>query len=152
MAASFPCAATFWTTYTFAKRGIDNTGYNISAPVKHILAAACGSVTTSMVRNPFEVVKQQMQTGQHKSTIDAPLHIIKKQGIGGLFIGLSTLISREIPFDATQFLLYEWLKGADYNPEVKRSQWRNMLNGAIAGGVSAFITTPIDVAKTRLMT
>ena len=60
MAASFPCAATFWTTYTFAKRGIDSSNVNLSPPVKHILAAACGSVTTSMVRNPFEVVKQQM--------------------------------------------------------------------------------------------
>ena len=67
-------------------------------------------------------------------------------------MGLSTLIIREIPFNSVQFLIYEWLKGTDYNNHSKRSKWQNMLNGAIAGGVSAFITTPFDVAKTRLMT
>jgi solute carrier family 25 S-adenosylmethionine transporter 26 len=72
--------------------------------------------------------------------------------MGGLFIGVGTLISREIPFDTTQFLIYEFLKHKDYGKKEDTSMVQHMIHGAIAGGIAAYITTPIDVAKTRMMT
>ena len=153
MVASFPCAATFWTTYNIAKFFLASSGIDLAPPLMHILSAACGSVTTSLVRNPFEVVKQQMQVGQHESAREAPAAIIKEQGIGGLFKGVGALISREIPFDGIQFVIYEFLKNVDYGTaSTTVSMFSHFLHGALAGGVAAFVTTPIDVAKTRMMT
>lgn len=60
---------------------------------------------------------------------------------------------REIPFSLIQFPLYEFLK--------KRSRLKNngelvqlqlMKCGGFAGAISAILTCPIDVVKTRIMT
>lgn len=59
---------------------------------------------------------------------------------------------REIPFSLIQFPLWEYLK-------VRWSRWQgspiapyqSMLCGSVAGGLSAFLTTPLDVAKTNIM-
>jgi solute carrier family 25 S-adenosylmethionine transporter 26 len=61
--ASFPCAATFWGTYSLSKHLFELSGFEPVPAVKHVISAACGSVATCLVRNPFEVVKQQMQVG-----------------------------------------------------------------------------------------
>lgn len=76
---------------------------------------------------------------------------MKSQGLVGFYAGILSLIYREIPFDTVQMILYEFLKGKDYG-RGEAPMYRNLVNGAVAGGVAAFITTPIDVAKTRLMT
>mmetsp|Transcript_23260 Transcript_23260/g.23013 ORF Transcript_23260/g.23013 Transcript_23260/m.23013 type:complete len:109 (+) Transcript_23260:254-580(+) len=47
--------------------------------------------------------------------------------------------------------IYEYLKGSDYGGS-DLSLYRHLINGAIAGGFAAFITTPIDVAKVRIQT
>ena len=151
MVASFPCAATFWATYTTAKWLLGSLGLEASPPLLHLLSAACGSVAASLVRAPSEVIKQQMQLGFYKSITEAFSSILQKQGVSGLYTGLHSLIMREIPFDVTQFLVYEWLKHSDYGG-VQLSFTATLLNGAISGGFAAFITTPIDVVKTRLMT
>lgn len=149
LTSSFPSAATFWTTYILAKDFLEKSGVETPA-LKHSLAAACGSITTAYVRTPFEVVKQQTQAGKHSGSFTAPVFILKNQGVAGLFVGVTSMIARDIPFDIIQFILYEYLKKTDYTGE-ELPMHRHLLNGGLAGGVSAFLTTPIDVAKTRMM-
>ena len=151
MAASFPCAATFWSTYHSAKWALSRWDLASSPALIHFLSACTGSLCTLIVRNPFEVVKQQLQTRPHETAWSVPARIVKTQGVSGLYAGLYALVSREIPFDATQMLLYEYLKGKDYGGQ-DLPLASHMKNGAIAGGVAAFVTTPVDVVKTRIMT
>ena len=72
----------------------------------------------------------------------------------GLFRGYGTTVLREVPFSLIQFPLWEILKktwqersGAGAPP----SAWQSSLCGAAAGGFAAAVTTPLDVAKTRIM-
>lgn len=63
MAASFPCAAMFWLAYEFSKYYIAvnpylNTWMNIH--VQHILASVCAEICQTLIRCPFEVIKQNM--------------------------------------------------------------------------------------------
>lgn len=151
MLASFPCAATFWATYMTAKRTFRSALPDLHPAAIHLLSAACGSTATSLVRTPFEVVKQQMQLGLYTSNTKTLKGIIAHNGALGLFAGFGSLVMREIPFDAIQFLTYERLKYADYGGG-ERGVAASLANGAMAGGLAAFVTTPIDVVKTRLMT
>ena len=66
-----------------------------------------------------------------------------------MFLGFDSLIAREIPFDTIQALVYEYLKFIVWPYALLES---HLVHGAIAGAIAAFLTTPIDVAKTRLMT
>lgn len=147
--ASFPCAATFWATYNCVKRA--SRSYEWSPAMVHIISASCGGIATSIVRNPFEVVKQQLQLQMHASTVPAVRAILKQRGVQGLFAGLASLIGREVPFDVLQFLIYEYLKSEDYGGQEKSISAR-LWCGAVAGGCAALLTNPIDVVKTRLMT
>jgi solute carrier family 25 S-adenosylmethionine transporter 26 len=72
MAASFPCAATFWLSYEFSKYQIRQRcpdGTNIH--LQHILASSIAETCQAVVRCPFEVVKQNMQIGSYASTLAA---------------------------------------------------------------------------------
>lgn len=59
---------------------------------------------------------------------------------------------REIPFGSIQFPLWEYLKlvVSKYEKDGQSKPYQSALCGAIAGGISAGLTTPIDVAKTRI--
>ena len=56
-----------------------------------------------------------------------------------------------MPLKACEFSVYEWCK-ATLNPSGAYSPGTHVLSGAIAGAVSAAVTTPLDVAKTMLQT
>jgi solute carrier family 25 S-adenosylmethionine transporter 26 len=97
MAGSFPGAATFWTAYETVKAiATPITGAG-AAP---LIAAAAADVAVVGIRNPFEVVKQQLQSGMHRSTRDAVRAILKSDGFAGFYAGYSSTVLREIPFDA----------------------------------------------------
>lgn len=90
MIGSFPGAATFWTAYAGAKTvfaPLLGGSSDAAAGLVNGLAAASADVAVVAVRNPFEVVKQQMQAGMHSSTANAFRHIVKHQGISGLYAG-----------------------------------------------------------------
>lgn len=66
----------------------------------------------------------------------------------GFYAGFTTIILREIPFSAIQFPIYENMKIMIGNDGFVD----HAVNGAIAGGTAAFLTTPCDVVKSKLMT
>ena len=56
MAASFPCAATFWATYELSKYVLRGCGvFNLT--FEHMLAGSIAELTQAFIRSPFEVVK-----------------------------------------------------------------------------------------------
>lgn len=169
MLGSAPSAATFWVGYEGAKArlhqltGVDGK-WSFLAPAG---AAAVADIMVCAVRNPFEVVKQQMQTGLHASTGAAVRTILRTDGWRGLYAGYFSTVLREIPFDAIEFSLYEKLKHSRKAEKAAAAAsgtasgghhaidlilWENALLGSLAGGVAAAVTTPLDVIKTRLMT
>lgn len=124
-----------------------------------------------MVRVPVEVVKQRRQAGFHSSSVHIFRSILRSEGIAGLYRGYTTTVLREIPFSFIQFPLWEGMKSFWSEKQGRPvSPWQSSICGALSGsdnhkyvpitlaaklcflgGLAAAVTTPLDVAKTRIM-
>ncbi|XP_075146637.1 S-adenosylmethionine mitochondrial carrier protein homolog [Haematobia irritans] len=156
-AGSAPTAALFFCAYENFKRLFCNlSGCTKNSPFVHMASASSAEVLACLIRVPVEIAKQRRQTLGNKSQHGA-LQILwtayKTEGLRrGLYRGFGSTIMREIPFSLIQFPLWEFFKlqwqpvtGLDSTP------FTVALCGAVAGGISAGLTTPLDVVKTRIM-
>lgn len=150
---SAPNAATFFVTYDGVKTlAVSRLGFQDSSKV-HMVAASCGEITACLVRVPVEIIKQRRQAGGASSSIDILRTTVRTEGIAGLYRGYLTTVAREIPFSLIQFPLWEVLKKqvATFRGAESAQAWESSICGGVSGGIAAAITTPLDVAKTRIM-
>lgn len=146
-------ASLFFVTYEATKRvmgaTIDNGQYT---PLIHMVAASCGETVACTVRVPTEVIKQRMQTKQFTKTSAAVSHVLRTEGILGMYRGFLSTVAREIPFTCIQFPLYEYFKRTYATMKGRRTEpYEAALMGSFAGAIAAAATTPLDVCKTRIM-
>ncbi|KAG8457381.1 hypothetical protein KFE25_005062 [Diacronema lutheri] len=122
---------------------------------------AVGALTglcTSVVMNPFEVVKTRLQvspTAQPPSLFAALAGVTQSEGVNGLFRGLAALWARDIPFNAFFFGTYEGLTTLMLAQDRATSRddlpsHKVCLAGGAAGVVGWTCVLPFDTVKTRL--
>eukprot|EP00897_Mesotaenium_endlicherianum_P010653 jgi/Mesen1/9616/ME000659S08983 len=118
------------------------------------LAAAVGNLTSSAVLVPKEVIKQRLQAGAEGSAMQVLMGTLRAEGVGGLYAGYSAALLRNLPANMLNFSTFEYLKAAWLvrSGKDRLEPWQSVLSGAAAGALSATLTTPLDVVKTRLMT
>lgn len=79
-----------------------------------------------------------------------------------LWRGYTALAARNLPYTGMQFPLFEYLKtyfldkakqkkGVDYQQSITERATITAMSAAISGSGAAWLTTPIDVVKTRMM-
>lgn len=149
---SAPTASLFFLTYDFVKQKFQSNKDSSLAPVGHMTAASLGEVAACLIRVPVEVIKQRSQASPHLSSGAIFKDTLKSEGFPGFYRGYLSTVSREIPFSLIQFPLWEYFKFCwtqSQNKDV--DPWQSSICGAFAGGIAAAITTPLDVAKTRIM-
>lgn len=148
---SAPNAALFFVTYDTCKHLLTLTAPPHLHPLAHSCSAAFGEIVACLIRVPVEIVKQRAQ-----ASTDTPREILKaifhREGYRGLYRGYTSTVLREIPFSFIQFPIWEGLKARVALHKRRPVQpHESALCGAVAGGISAGLTTPLDVAKTRIM-
>ena len=150
-AGAAPTSALFFLTYEFTKNKLGSKVPSSMEPVVHMSAACFGEVVACVVRVPTEVIKQRAQSNRLSSLIVLK-QTLKQDGFPGLYRGYISTVLREIPFSLLQFPCWEFLKSKWSSHQGSPVQpWQSSICGALAGGVSAGLTTPLDVAKTRIM-
>jgi solute carrier family 25 S-adenosylmethionine transporter 26 len=149
---SGPGAAAFFSTYETMKQVIKQNSNGQEHWTHHAVASSCGEVGACLVRVPTAVITQNMQVGRYNSFAEAVSTTLKTGGLGGFYVGYGTTVMREIPFAFIQFPVYEGLKKAWASvQQADTSPNQGAVCGSIAGAVASGITTPLDVAKTRIM-
>ena len=173
---SSPSVAIYFGAYSSCKKYFTNIMPDSAYLLAVAISASLGNTFASVLRVPYEVIKQRMQNGEYATTMEAISHCMKNDGMSGIFAGgkLYSQILRDVPYAIVTLVSYEILqtlvtkrherqrpqggktvrKGSDgKNSNIKRdTKATDALCGAIAGGWGSFLTTPMDVVKTRMMT
>jgi solute carrier family 25 S-adenosylmethionine transporter 26 len=149
---SAPGAALFFVAYESTKMVSVVSTNNRFESVGYMAAAALGEVTACLVRVPVEVVKQRTQALNTGSSLASFQFTAKSEGLRGFYRGYTSTVMREIPFSVIQFPLWEFMKSTWSEKSGQPiTAWQSSVCGAVAGGTSAAITTPLDVVKTRII-
>lgn len=99
------------------------------------------------------VIKQRMQmyNSPYRGLVDCVRTVTRAEGVGAFYRSYSTQLTMNIPFQAVHFITYELMQ-EQLNPGRRYHPGSHIVSGALAGAVSAAITTPLDVCKTLLNT
>ena len=117
------------------------------------LSAAVGNTFASVLRVPYEVLKQRIQTGRHQSAWEAVVYSWKNDGPLGLFDKgkLSSQIVRDVPYAIVTLVSYEILqnlvaramKRKEINADEKTTlESRNSRNKNSASSKEAYAALP----------
>mmetsp|Transcript_105794 Transcript_105794/g.306020 ORF Transcript_105794/g.306020 Transcript_105794/m.306020 type:complete len:311 (-) Transcript_105794:141-1073(-) len=122
-----------------------------------LLASAAGAISSCVVSVPQEVIKQRLVTGVYSSFREAVSTIYTTEGIRGFYNAWKPTMLRNVPFVMTTFVTMDFLKtrrqkssGSAEGEELTLVE--NLAIGMTSALVAGFLTQPIDVVKTRMMT
>ncbi|KAL7155672.1 hypothetical protein ABFS83_03G092000 [Erythranthe nasuta] len=146
-------SAVYFGTCEFGKSILSQIG---NYPVLLIppTAGAMGNIVSSAIMVPKELITQRMQAGAKGRSWEVVLRILEKDGFLGLYAGYSATLLRNLPAGVLSYSSFEYLKAAVLRETQKANlePLQSVCCGALAGAISASLTTPLDVVKTRLMT
>lgn len=119
----------------------------------YMVAGVTAEITASIIRLPMEVMKVRCQTGVYQSSWQAVNSLLSNPGSFYRLLLPQTFL-HDCPFSACSWLVFESLRQQLLlgREEAVLSVHENLLIGCAAGGLTAFITTPTDVLKTRIVT
>jgi hypothetical protein len=123
----------------------------------YLAAGAAGEIVCSTIRAPAEAIKSMVQTQAASSTSEAlDMVLVRPEGRSNVMRAWSASALRDVPFGAIQLALFELIKAyilnnpnIDFDSSTLQSE---AIIGAFAGGVGSFLTNPLDVITTRIIT
>jgi len=122
--------------------------------------AAIAFIASSVILVPGELIKQRLQMGQISSVSQGIQTIWKNDGFFGFFAGYSGVCARDIPYTMLELGLYDNFKSlylkfknrdVEEGSEKPITQLDEIIAAAITGGITGYLTNPLDVIKTKLM-
>ena len=171
IAITIPSSGAFFTTYEALKFGLNeyippNSSIYVPSSAIHAVASGGAELVSCAILTPAEVIKQNAQMVNKDSfgkKVSPTAHVFRqfRKQPSQLFRGYTALAARNLPFTAMQFPIFEKLKeyflarrkakkGGPVDGIFERASITAM-SGGLAGCGAAWITTPIDVVKTRIM-
>ncbi|KRX92611.1 Mitoferrin [Trichinella pseudospiralis] len=149
---SVPAHALYFTVYEKSKLVLTN-GHLSSNSFAPGIAGILATLVHDAVMNPVEVIKQRMQVwgSPYKSSIECAKCVYNREGVCAFYRSYSTQLLMNIPFQVIHFLTYEQAQQR-LNPKRLYDPKSHVISGAVAGGLAAAATTPLDVCKTALNT
>ena len=119
-----------------------------------LICGALGDAAGSPLRLPFELVGKNIQAGRGVAGRPFGESLAAALPSEGRFPFVAqtwiAVLARDMPFGALQLCFYE-LAVLAVAPLLGDGFYAHLLEGGIAGGATAIVTTPIDCSITRLM-
>jgi solute carrier family 25 carnitine/acylcarnitine transporter 20/29 len=122
---------------------------------KDVFAGTCGGITVTLLGHPFDTVKVLLQTQPAKNPIysgpiDAATKVIKAEGFGGLYKGVTSPLAGQMFFRAGLFFGYARAKEVvGVSPDDPLSYFKA---GSLAWLAGTMFESPIDLFKSQWQT
>ncbi|TMW66542.1 hypothetical protein Poli38472_004307 [Pythium oligandrum] len=118
------------------------------------LSGAFARTFAGCVMSPFTIVKARMEwqaPGTYKSNLDVLRHVLRDEGVRGLYRGIVPTMIRDVPFSGLYVLIYKRTKSALEQRSTTLPPYAlNFASGVFAGVVATTVVHPADVVKTRM--
>ncbi|KAK0622646.1 mitochondrial carrier domain-containing protein [Immersiella caudata] len=167
MTGIIPKMAIRFTSFEWYKQLLVNKDTGVISGQGTFLAGLAAGVTEAvMVVTPMEVIKIRLQAQYHSMAdpLDIPKYrnaahalytVVKEEGFGALYRGVSLTALRQGTNQAVNFTAYtyfkEWLRV--WQPEYSTGNlpsYQTTLIGLVSGAMGPLSNAPIDTIKTRL--
>lgn len=131
------------------------------SPMNTICAGVVAGAVSGVAGNPADVVNVRMQSDTllpvekrraYKHAVDGIIKIVRLEGFGALFRGLDANVNRAMLMTASQLGSYDifksrLLRSSNFRDDI----YTHFLASLFAGLVATTVSSPVDVAKTRIM-
>jgi hypothetical protein len=157
------CSVPFVNAIVFTAYAHANTLFEIeNAFWKGIVSGSYAGLVNTVVVTPVELVKIKMQIQSndpslghgkaYSSAFDCVRHVVRDEGVRGLFKGTVVTIYREIPGYAMQFASFEATKSFFHSFfELEELSKVHVFCAGVVGGFNCwFWSYPQDVVKTKI--
>ncbi|KAH8278633.1 hypothetical protein KR018_006319 [Drosophila ironensis] len=155
---SIPKSATRFGAFETLKTQAQDSNGQLSSAAKLLCGLGAGVCEAIVAVTPMETIKvkfindQRSANPKFRGFFHGVGEIVKSEGIGGIYKGLTATILKQGSNQAIRFYVLETLKDIYKGDDPKKPVPKLVVGafGAIAGAASVFGNTPLDVVKTRM--
>ncbi|KAH6693430.1 succinate/fumarate mitochondrial transporter [Plectosphaerella plurivora] len=161
-----PKMAIRFTSFEQYKQLLADSNGVVTARGTFFAGLAAGVTEAVAVVTPMEVIKIRLQAQHHSMAdpLDVPKYrnaahalytVVKEEGFGALYRGVSLTALRQGSNQAVNFTAYSYFKEVlrDWQPEYATGNlpsWQTTIIGLVSGAMGPLSNAPIDTIKTRL--
>ncbi|KAI3434506.1 hypothetical protein D9Q98_002580 [Chlorella vulgaris] len=122
------------------------------AAVKPFVNGGASGMMSTVIIQPIDMVKVRIQLGEKGNPIAIATNMIKTQGLGSLYKGLSAGLLRQATYTTARLGIYNNIFEAakEMNNNKPLPLWQKALCGLTAGGLGALVGSPADLSLIRM--
>ncbi|KAJ0408710.1 hypothetical protein P43SY_001934 [Pythium insidiosum] len=118
------------------------------------LSGAFARTFAGCVMSPFTIIKARMEwhaPGTESSNLGVLRHVLREEGVRGLYRGMVPTLIRDVPFSGLYVLLYKRVQQSAAASSSSLPPYAvNFGSGVVAGVLATSLVHPADVVKTRM--
>ncbi len=162
-----PKMAIRFSSFEWYKQLLLKPGQTIDGGKIFVAGLAAGVTEAVAVVTPMEVIKIRLQAQHHSMAdpLDVPKYrnaahalytVVKEEGFGALYRGVSLTALRQGSNQAVNFTAYSYFKDGlrrwqpDLDPSLPLPGYQTTIIGLVSGAMGPLSNAPIDTIKTRL--
>jgi solute carrier family 25 citrate transporter 1 len=113
----WPWSAMYFVIYDASRRAFANSDDNVIAPWVSSACATVAAAAATTATHPLDLAKTRVQTMKfapgEESLVRVLRNVVAREGVRGLFAGVSARVASVAPGSAISFYIYETLKQMD---------------------------------------
>ncbi|KAL3687655.1 hypothetical protein R1sor_013964 [Riccia sorocarpa] len=122
-----------------------------------LLLTSASAVVSETMTFPLDMTKTRLQLqgemgqgGVKRGAVGMATHILREEGIRGLYRGLSPAVLRHTFYTSIRIVTYEQLRNRFDDDKHNLSVTRKALIGGVSGLIGQLIASPADLVKVRM--